>query len=318
MGVRPREPDARKALATDTGSVPQAGAAHADAPGACAVPDAMAGMAGSMSDERRFGGIARLYGEAALRRLTAAHVVVVGVGGVGSWAAEALARSGVGRLTLIDLDHVAESNINRQVMALESTVGAAKVQVMAARCRDIAPGCRIDPVEEFVTADNVAALLPPADALIDAIDQPRAKAALIAQARRRRMPLVVCGGAGGRSDPLRLQRTDLALARGDALLASVRARLRREHGFPREAGRRFDVLAVHSTEPMAGGGVRPPVSPDVTADGGDGAAGPAGAPLACAGYGSIVTVTAALGLAAAQTAIDRLLGRRIVIAGVGR
>lgn len=271
----------------------------------CAVPDIAAGS--SAPDARRFGGVARLYGTAALQRLAAAHVVVVGVGGVGSWAAEALARSGVGHLTLIDLDHVAESNINRQVMALESTVGAAKVQVMAQRCRDIAPGCRIDPVEEFVTADNVAVLLPPADAVIDAIDQPRAKAALIAQAQRLRVPLVVCGGAGGRSDPLRLQRTDLALARGDALLASVRARLRREHGFPREAGRRFDVLAVHSTEPMA-----------TAAIGDDSAAGLAGAPLACAGYGSIVTVTAALGLAAAQTVVDRLLGRRITMAGAGR
>ncbi len=266
-----------------------------------------AGASGSASDERRFGGVARLYGAAALQRLAAAHVVVVGVGGVGSWAAEALARSGVGRLSLIDLDHVAESNINRQVMALESTVGAAKVQAMAVRCRDIAPGCRVDPIEEFVTADNVATLLPPADALIDAIDQPRAKAALIARARRLRLPLVVCGGAGGRSDPLRLQRSDLALARGDALLASVRARLRREHGFPREAGHRFDVLAVHSSEPMAG---RDAAAAALSAG--------AGAPLACAGYGSIVTVTAALGLAAAQTAIDRLLGRPIVTGSGGR
>lgn len=248
---------------------------------------------------RRFGGLDRLYGPGAVDALARAHVVVVGVGGVGSWAVEALARSGVGRLTLVDLDHVAESNVNRQVMALESTLGAAKVQVLAARCRDIAPACTVDAIEEFVEPGNVAALVPADAAVIDAIDAPRAKAALVACCVARGQPLVVCGGAGGRRDPLRLARGDLASTRGDALLAAVRARLRREHGFPREAGRVFGVVAVHSNEPMAGQG---PASGE----------GGARAPLACAGYGSTVTVTAAMGLVAAQTVIDRLLsaGRR--------
>lgn len=253
-------------------------------------------MEAAADPARRFGGVARVYGEAGLARLSAAHVVVVGIGGVGSWSAEALARSGVGRLTLIDLDHVAESNINRQVQALGTTVGASKVAVMAARIADIAPGCTVDLVDDFVTPDNLDALLPEADAIVDAIDQPRAKAALIAWCRRRKQALVVCGAAGGRTDPLRLRREDLALTRGDALLSGVRARLRREHGFPREAGRRFGVVAVFSDE------APPPSAAACEAP----AANGGGAPLGCAGYGSLVSVTATMGLAAAQWAMDRI------------
>lgn len=246
---------------------------------------------------RRFGGVARVYGEAGLARLAGAHVVVVGIGGVGSWSAEALARSGVGRLTLVDLDHVAESNINRQVHALGTTLGASKVAVMGARIADIAPACAVVPIDEFVTPDNLDAVLPEADVVIDAIDQPRAKAALIAWCRQRKRALVVCGAAGGRTDPLRLRRDDLALTRGDALLSGVRARLRREHGFPREAGRRFGVVAVFSDEPApkADGVCEVPTG-----------SGGGGAPLGCAGYGSLVTVTATMGLAAAQWAVDRI------------
>ncbi len=255
-------------------------------------PDAAAGEAATDRD-RAFGGVARLYGEPALARLGEAHVCVVGVGGVGSWAAEALARSGVGSLTLIDLDHVAESNLNRQIHALHSTLGSAKVEVMRARLNDIAPDCRVHAVDAFVEPDTVEALVP-ADALVlDAIDAPRAKAALIARCRARGQRVIVCGAAGGRTDPLRLTSGDLALTRGDALLAGVRARLRRDHGFPREAGRRFGVIAVHSTEPAAGRGRVAP------APGG-------GAPLSCAGYGSLVTVTAPMGMAAAALAIEAL------------
>ena len=252
-----------------------------------------------MSDlsARRFGGVARLYGDAGQQPLRAAHVVVVGIGGVGSWAVEALVRSGVGRLTLVDMDHVAESNINRQVLALQSTLGAAKIDAMAARCRDIAPDCRIDLVDDFITPDNVADLMPACDFLVDAIDQARAKAALIAWARRQRLPLVVCGGAGGRIDPLRLRRDDLALTRGDALLSGVRARLRRDAGFPREAGKKFKVPALFSDEPLRGQQVCEA----------DAATGSGGAALGCAGYGSMVTVTAAMGLAAAQAAIAHLV-----------
>lgn len=246
---------------------------------------------------RRFGGVARLYGDGALPRLAAAHACIVGVGGVGSWAAEALARSGVGRITLVDLDHVAESNVNRQVHALDSTLGASKVETMRARIADIWPGCCVQGVDDFVTADNVEALLPRDALVVDAIDAPRAKAAMIACAHRRGQPIVVCGGAGGRTDPLRLRRDDLARTRGDALLSAVRARLRREHGFPREPAKRFRIDAVYSDEP-------PPGVPDPAACASDTRGG---APLNCAGYGSVVTVTAAMGLAAASWAIARLL-----------
>ena len=244
------------------------------------------------AETRRFGGVARLFGPAALQRLAASHVVVVGIGGVGSWAAEALARSGVGALTLIDMDHISESNVNRQIHALESTLGAAKVAVMATRIADISPQCRVRVIDDFVTEDNVVGLLAePSDCVIDAIDQPRAKAALIAHCRSRQCAVVVCGAAGGRIDPLALQAADLALTRGDALLASVRARLRRDYGFAREAGSRFGVTAIFADTPR--GAARP------SADSG------AGAALACSGYGSLVAVTATMGFAAAQRAMTR-------------
>jgi tRNA A37 threonylcarbamoyladenosine dehydratase len=260
---------------------------------------------------RRFGGVARLWGEAGADRIARAHVVVVGVGGVGSWAAEALARCGVGQLTLIDLDHVAESNINRQVHALESTLGAAKVQVMAQRIQEISPGTRVCPIEEFVTPDTVEQWVPQAAcAVIDAIDAPRAKAALIATCMQRGQPIQVCGAAGGRTDPLSLVRTDLAFTRADALLASVRARLRREHDFSREPGRAFGVQAVWSAAPASAARPTQTLRRQTT----DGASAPdavpavAGAPLACSGYGSVVMMTAAMGFAAASGAIDAVLG----------
>lgn len=241
---------------------------------------------------RRFGGIERLYGEQALARLAQARVLVAGIGGVGSWAAEALARCGVGHLVLVDLDHVAESNINRQIHALESTVGAAKTQVMAERIRLINPDCGVRCFEDFLTVDNLDTIIgTDVDFVIDAIDQPRVKAALIAWCRDRATPMIVCGAAGGRTDPLSLAREDVALVRGDALLSSVRARLRRDFEFAREAGRRFGVSAIYSRQPR-GGAVR------------DDSAGSA---LACSGYGSIVTVTASMGLAAAQAALETLL-----------
>lgn len=255
---------------------------------------ATAALPGDTLAARRFGGVARLYGEAGARRIASAHAVVVGVGGVGSWVAEALARCGIGRLTLIDLDHVSESNVNRQIHALDSTLGASKVGTMAARIADISPDTVVVQVDDFVTVDNVGALLAAdADVIVDAIDAPRAKAALVATCVVRGVPVVVCGGAGGRIDPLALRRTDLADAKGDALLASVRARLRRDHAFPRERGARFGVDAIWSPAPT--GGARPE-SP-----------GEAGMPLACSGYGSVVMVTAAMGFAAASDAVAALL-----------
>jgi tRNA A37 threonylcarbamoyladenosine dehydratase len=266
---------------------------------------------------RRFSGVARVFGDEAFARIAAAHVCVIGLGGVGSWAAEALARSGVGRLTLIDLDHVAESNLNRQVLALESTLGAAKVEAMQARIADIAPECRVSIVDDFVTPENAAQRVPPDAIVVDAIDQVRAKVALVALCRERRQKLVVCGGAGGRHDPLRLRRDDLAGTKGDALLSSLRARLRREHGFPREPGKRFGVEAIYSDEHMTGGrasgdtsqaGAAQSEAAQADAAQADGAQADAaqagGAGLSCAGYGSLVTVTAAMGMAAAARALD--------------
>lgn len=256
---------------------------------------------------RRFGGVARLHGGQALETLARAHVCVVGVGGVGSWCVEGLARSGVGRLTLIDMDHVSESNINRQLPALESTLGAAKIEVMRARVADISPRCLVHSVDDFVTVDNLGELIPQDSVLVDAIDQPRVKAAMIAQSRLRGQPVIVCGAAGARIDPLALRREDLALTRGDALLAAVRSRLRKAHGFSREPGRKFGVPVIHSIEVP-----RPPpefCEPLSALDNaGAGTSGGAGAPLACGGYGSLVTVTAPMGFAAAAAALAFILG----------
>lgn len=245
---------------------------------------------------RRFGGIDRLYGPGNLERLTHAHVCIVGIGGVGSWAAEALARSGVGHLTLVDLDHVAESNINRQIHALDTTLGRAKVLAMGERIAAINSRCRVDLVEEFVTADNASDLMPACDVLIDAVDQVAAKAALIVEGRARGTPVVTTGGAGGKTDPGSIRIDDLARTIQDPLAAKLRARLRRDHGFPRGEGSRFGVDCVYSVEPL-----RRPLGEEACATDGQGPQG-----LNCAGYGSSVCVTASFGFFAASRAMERL------------
>jgi tRNA threonylcarbamoyladenosine dehydratase len=242
---------------------------------------------GAADLERRFGGLRRLHGDAAYARLRAARVAVVGVGGVGSWAVEALARSGVAELTLIDLDHVAESNINRQVQALGATLGMAKVQALAERVADIHPGCTIHAVEEFAAPDNWPALLAhPVDAVIDACDQVRAKQALAAWARREQMPFVCVGAAGGKRLAHMLDIDDLANTTHDPLLASLRQRLRKHEAAPRSGP--MAVRCVFSREAAA-------------------RAADVGSNLNCHGYGSSVTVTAAFGFAAAGEAIAQLI-----------
>lgn len=242
----------------------------------------------AVPDDRRFGGVARLYGDAGFARLRAARVTIVGIGGVGSWAAEALARSGVGHVRLIDLDVVAESNLNRQAHATLANLGRNKVDAMRERITSFAPDCAVETVDDFVTPDNCAQLLPGgSDLVIDAIDQVRAKAALVAICVRAAVPVIVCGGAGGKSDAARLLHADLAFTRQDALLSKLRAELRKLHGFPR-GERKFGVTAVFSDEPQAG---RPESG---------------GAGLACAGYGSVMHMTASMGLIAAGLALDRL------------
>ncbi|CAB3707126.1 tRNA threonylcarbamoyladenosine dehydratase [Achromobacter pestifer] len=262
--------------------------------------------------DRRFGGLSRLYGPQAPARLQNAHVAVAGLGGVGSWTVEALARCGVGALTLIDLDHIAESNVNRQIHALSSTLGQSKVDAMAERVLAINPACQLTRVDDFVSPENVAEVLPgPYTVIIDCTDQAAAKIAMILHARALGVPMLLCGGAGGKTDPLALRAGDLSAAVNDALLAKLRNKLRKEHGFPRgsdqngRALKRVPKMGVHALWFD-----QPAILPDAwtrPVEGEDdmGASGQAIAPqgLSCAGYGSVVTVTAAMGMAAANEAL---------------
>ncbi len=245
--------------------------------------------------ERRFSGVARLYGEAAYRRLQEAHVCVIGIGGVGSWCAEALARSGIGRLTLIDLDMVAESNTNRQIHALGDAYGKAKVDAMAERIAAINPACETHTIEDFVTEENVGQLLGDGfDFVIDAIDQARVKVAIANYCRQQRQALIVVGAAGGQLDPTRVRIADLAQTIQDPLLAKVRSALRRHHGFPRQG--KLGVTAIYSDEAL-----RYPEAPRSCDS-------PSASGLNCAGFGSSVCVTSAFGMAAASQAIRQIGG----------
>jgi tRNA A37 threonylcarbamoyladenosine dehydratase len=244
------------------------------------------------TSDRRFSGLDRLYGVTGGQRVRAAHVAVVGIGGVGSWAAEALARSGVGRLTLIDLDHVAESNINRQIHATESTLGQAKVQAMRERIAQINPGCVVQGIEEFVEPGNWPALLPAGvDALIDACDQVKAKTAMAAWALNSKTPFITVGAAGGKRQAHLVDIEDLSRTTHDPLLAQLRYRLRKEHGAARE-GKKIGVTCVFSREAVQG----PDASCAVAGDGS----------LNCSGYGSLVSVTATFGLCAAGWVMNQL------------
>lgn len=242
--------------------------------------------------QRRFGGLERLYGMGGAAAIRRAHVAVAGIGGVGSWAAEALARSGVGELTLIDLDHVAESNINRQVHALDSTVGQAKVRAMADRIAQINPSCRVHGIEEFVEPQNWPQLLPPGvTALIDACDQVKAKVAMAAWARAGKVLFISVGAAGGKRLAHQVDVDDLANTTHDPLLAQLRYQLRKHHAAPRE-GKKIGVACVFSREPV--------MPPDAScAIEGDGS-------LNCHGYGSAASVTATFGLCAAGWLMDRI------------
>lgn len=242
--------------------------------------------------QRRFGGLERLFGVAGAQAIRAAHVAVVGIGGVGSWAAEALARSGVGQLTLIDLDHIAESNINRQIHALAGTLGQAKVRAMAERIAQINPSCKVHCIEEFVEPDNWPQLLPPGvDAVVDACDQVKAKAAMAAWARDTGTLFIAAGAAGGKRLAHKVDIDDLAHTTHDPLLAQLRYRLRKFHGAPKE-GKKIGVACVFSREAVA------PPDPSCAIEG-DGS-------LNCHGYGSVVSVTATFGQCAAGWVLDRL------------
>ncbi|MDZ4202504.1 MAG: tRNA threonylcarbamoyladenosine dehydratase [Gallionella sp.] len=247
------------------------------------------------SHDRRFGGLDRLYGEGSRLALHRARVAVIGVGGVGSWAAEALARSGIGNITLIDFDHVAVSNVNRQVQALTSTLGEAKVAALETRIRDINPDCRVTPVDDFLTAENMTQLIPAGafDAVIDACDEAKVKAALIVHARFNKIPLVVCGAAGGKRDPLKLRCDDLGRTTQDALLARIRNMLRKDYNIQPKKNGKFGAACVYLEEPSKRS------TACATGD------------LSCSGYGSSVTVTAAMGLAAASWCIERIVATQL-------
>jgi len=248
---------------------------------------------------RRFGGLERLYGVAGAARIRDAHVLVVGIGGVGSWAVEALARSGVGRLTMIDLDHVSESNINRQIHALDATVGQAKVEAMRERIAQINPECKVQAIDDFVEPGNWLSLLEaaqavngPATAVIDACDQVKAKVAMAAWARASRAAFITVGAAGGKRQAHKVDIEDLSLVTHDPLLAQLRQRLRKEHGAPRE-GRKIGVACVFSRESVA------PPDASCAIESGDGT-------LNCHGYGSVVSVTATFGQCAAGWVLDKI------------
>ncbi|MFJ3048237.1 ThiF family adenylyltransferase [Herbaspirillum chlorophenolicum] len=275
--------------------------------------------------DRRFGGVARLYGAQALQRFRDAHVCVVGVGGVGSWIVEALARSAIGHITMIDLDNLAESNVNRQIHALSDTLGKAKVTALHERIMQINPTCTVTEVEDFLDPGNVPQMIGVGrfDYVIDAIDNVRAKVALIAYCRKHGVPLVTIGGAGGQIDPTMIEIRDLCRTEQEPLLAKVRKRLRAEHGFPRGTKNKFHIDAVFSTEPLRfpeiGEGEACAIDPagavgedmDIGGDASEMAAaedvtqgGVTG--LNCAGFGSAMVVTASFGLVAAAHILKKI------------
>jgi tRNA A37 threonylcarbamoyladenosine dehydratase len=238
---------------------------------------------------RRFGGVAKLYGDAAYQRFQQATVVVVGLGGVGSWAAEALARSAIGHLVLIDFDHISESNTNRQLPALEGEYGREKVVVMAERLMRINPALRLTCHDAFLEPDKLDLFIPLGAVVLDATDALETKIALAAWSVAKQQNLVMCGGVGGKADPSCLRADDLAQAIQDPLLAKIRADLRKNHGFSRDLKKKMGIRAIYSKEPRMGKGI-----------GG----------LACAGYGSAVTVTAGCGFLATAEVLALISNRK--------
>ncbi len=254
---------------------------------------------------RRFGGVERLYGKTSLDNFKQANVIVIGIGGVGSWAVEALARNAIGKLTLIDMDVVAESNINRQLPALTSTLGRNKIDVMSERILEINPDCEVTLIDDFLTKDNLAELINEStdskvDYVIDCIDNSRVKAALIAWCKRRKVKIITLGGAGGQTDPSLIKIADLSKTIHDPLLSKTRKLLRQEYGFSSNSKRRFAIPCVFSPEHLkyatSDGDIsnKKPVSSETTND------------LSCAGgIGSSVMVTASF----AFIAVSYVLGK---------
>lgn len=253
---------------------------------------------------QRFGGIARLYGETALSRFQQSHICVIGIGGVGSWAAEALARSGIGQLTLIDMDDVCITNTNRQIHALQGNVGKQKTEVMAERIRLINPDCQINIIDDFITEENLTEYLDSRfDFVVDAIDSIRAKVALLAHCKRQKIALITTGGAGGQKDPTKIAIEDLSRTTQDPLAAKVRAELRRRFGFTRDPKKKFAIPCVYSTEqltyPDGAGGT---CSAKASSDG--------NLKMDCAsGFGATTVVTATFGFVAVSYVLQKLAAK---------
>ena len=274
--------------------------------------------------QRRFSGVARLYGDAGLAKLQTAHIVVVGIGGVGSWAAEALARNAVGVITLVDLDNIAESNVNRQIHALGDNFGKAKITAMRERILQINPTCIVREIEDFVTVNNASKMLDfHFDVLLDCIDDAPAKAVLAAMCKSVQSPVIMSGSAGGRLDPTRIKTADLSVVTNDKLLAKVRNILRRDYNFPSASNTKksakFGITCVYSDEPtlmpnesentICALEKNTNITTDALQANTSEAAGDAKNPRAitglnCAGFGSSVCVTAPMGFALAQLAIN--------------
>ncbi|ALD01829.1 NAD(P)-binding enzyme [Acinetobacter sp. TTH0-4] len=243
--------------------------------------------------ERRFAGVEKIYGDEAFRQYEHSHVMVIGIGGVGSWAVEALARTGIAELTLVDMDVIAASNINRQLPALSSTLGREKIEVMAERCLSINPRIRINMVDDYLTADNVKELLSnPPDVVLDCIDDVKAKLALMLHCRFNKIPLIVSGGAGGKLDPLKIRVADLSKTEQDPMLAKLRSQLRSK-GICKKPKDKFGITCVYSVD-------NPFSSADVCASAG----------LRCGGYGSAVVVTSSFAMIAVSEVLKKLASKK--------
>lgn len=255
-----------------------------------------------MSYAQRFAGITRLYGDEGLQKIKNARICIIGIGGVGSWIAEALARTGVTNICLIDLDDVAISNVNRQIHALSSTIDMSKIDLMQTRINDINPEAKVELIEDFVTQENVNNYLHACfDVVIDATDSVKAKAAIIAHCKRNKLKVICIGGAGGQRDPLQISKGDLAKTIQDPLLAKVRSELRRFYNFSKNPKRNFGVECIYSTEqliyPSSDGGITHSKQ-----------ASQGASKMDCAtGFGAFVGVTATFGLIAASRAIEHLV-----------
>ncbi|MDP8100857.1 tRNA cyclic N6-threonylcarbamoyladenosine(37) synthase TcdA [Phocoenobacter atlanticus] len=245
--------------------------------------------------DQRFGGIGRLYTPQGLEKLRQSHICVIGIGGVGSWAVEALARSGIGKITLIDMDDICVTNINRQIHALSGQIGNLKTEAMQERIKLINPECEVQIIDDFLTKDNLSDyLMRGYDYVIDAIDSVQTKAALIAYCKRNKIKLITTGGAGGQTDPAQIQIADLSKTIQDPLASKVRNILRKEYNFSTNPKRKFGIDCVFSTQPL----IFPKMSEGCEVS----------ATMNCAnGFGATTVVTATFGFFAVSRVVDKLL-----------